>query len=170
MLYYVLEVKIYIYKEIAMLEIFKRLFSKPQEEEVKEDEPGRTFNKILTGKYYGLGDNNADKSLILELKDKKITQIKDLELEPKFARYLYAQNTEDYNPSEAIAIQVSFQKERYSRKRQMIHVSEMSFIVKAEDFVEFEEKLDINLSSDFRLLAHENTFSGKERRKEKRVV
>ena len=153
-----------------MLEIFKKLFAKPVEVEQKEDKPGRTFNKILTGKYYGLDDKNADKTLISELKAKKIDQIQELELKPKYLRYNYAKNTEEYKIENAISVQVAFQKERYSQKRQMIHVSEMSFIVKAEDFDEFEKKLDISLQNDFRHLESENTFDGKERRKEKRAA
>ncbi|HIP28693.1 MAG TPA: hypothetical protein EYG82_05905 [Sulfurovum sp.] len=153
-----------------MLEIFKKLFAKPVEVEPEEDKPGRTFNKILTGKYYGLDDNNADKTLISELKDKKIHQIQELELKPKYLRYIYDKNTEDYTVTNAISVQVSFQKERYSQKRQMIHVSEMSFIVKAEDFDEFEKKLDISLQNDFRHLEPENTFDGTERRKQNRAA
>ena len=153
-----------------MLEIFKKLFAKPVEVEQKEDKPGRTFNKILTGKYYGLDDKNADKTLISELKAKKIDQIQELELKPKYLRYNYAKNTEEYKIENAISVKVAFQKERYSQKRQMIHVSEMSFIVKSEDFDEFEQKLGISLKNDFRHLEDENTFDGKERRKEKRIV
>ena len=153
-----------------MLEILKKLFAKPIEEEPEEDKPGRTFNKILTGKYYGLEENGAGKIFIQELKDKKIEQIKELALKPKFIRYLYAANTQDNTIANSIAAYVFFQKERYSRKRQMIHVTEMSFIVKAEDFDEFEKKLDISLFDDFRHLPPENNFNGTERRKEKRIA
>ncbi len=154
-----------------MLKIFKELFSRPKEEQQDElQQQGRTFNRILTSKYFGLEDNKADKTLIAELKEKKIQQIKELELKPKFARYIYENEVDDYTTEKPIAIQVSFQKERYSRKRQMLHVSEMSFIVKSEDFDEFEKKLDINLVNDFKHLAPENTFKGIERRKEQRVT
>jgi len=155
---------------IIMLEIFTKLFTKPKEVVPEEEKPARTFNKILTGKYYGLDDNTADKTFIKELKDKKVHQIKELELKPKFIRYIYERGVENYTIEAAIAAQVSFQKERYSRKRQMIHVTEMSFIVKAEDFNELEKKLGLSLSNDFRHLAPENTFNGEERRKQKRAA
>lgn len=155
---------------MAMLEIFKKLFSKPQEPEPAEDKPGRTFNKILTSKYFGLEDNRADKTLIAELKEKKISQINDLQLAPKFARYLYSKDVEDYTKEEPIGVQLSFQKETHRKKRNMIHVSEMSFVVKSEDFDEFEQKLEVSLLNDFKHLAPENTFKGTERRKQTRVA
>ena len=153
-----------------MLEIFKKLFTKAPEPEQVEDKPGRTFNKILTSKYFGLEDNRADKTLIAELKEKKISQINDLQLVPKFARYLYTKDVEDYTKEEPIGVQLSFQKETHRKKRNMIHVSEMSFIVKSEDFDEFEQKSKVNLSNDFKHLAPENTFNGIERRNQIRVA
>ncbi|MCF6244119.1 MAG: hypothetical protein L3J43_03715 [Sulfurovum sp.] len=158
-----------------MLDMFKNLFLKPKKVNVTEDKstepkPGRTFNKILTGKYFGLDDKNANKKLINELKDKKIQQINELGLTPKFARYIYAKGIDDYSTETPISVHVAFQKERYSRKRQMIHISEMSFIVKANEFEEFEKKLEVNILNDFTQLAPEHTFKGTERRKEQRAV
>ena len=154
---------------VLMLERLKKLFSAPKEEEPKES-VGRTFNRILTSKYFGLENDDADRALALELKKKKVDQIKALGLTPKFARYLYEKELESYTNEQPIALQVSFQKERYSQKRQMLHVSEMAFIVKLENFKEFEKMFNLSIEKDFIHLAPEGSYQGEERRKTTRTL
>ena len=72
-----------------MIEIFKKLFGKNQEEKYIPDPPGRTFKRILTGRYFGCEDLNADENQIAKAKKEKIDQIKELELVPMFVRFTY---------------------------------------------------------------------------------
>jgi len=93
-----------------------------------------------------------------------------------FIRYSYKnkigkQVKDNDLPPEISSAHVVFQKEVLAEKWNMIHVTEISFIVNYADFDEFEEISGVSLSNDFRDLTSEdkNTpFRGKERRKEKR--
>ena len=62
-------------------------------------------------------------------------------------------------------------KEVLAKKWNMVHVTEISFIVHYLDFEEFEKMSGVNLNDDFRDLTSETkntSYKGKERRKEKR--
>jgi len=160
-----------------MIKVFKSLFGGEKEKESIPDSPGRTFNKILTGKYFGCEDLNADETRISEAKQKKIDQITELELIPMFIRYSYEdtghkeiQATEYHPITKASSVHVAFQKEVSAQRGQMIHVSEVSFIIHRSDFNEFEKMSGISLSDDFRDLTSYKAapFNEKERRKKKR--
>jgi hypothetical protein len=154
-----------------MIDMLKNLFGKKQEEYVP-DPPGRTFNRVLTGRYFGCEDKNADEKTIANAKQDKIDQIKELELKPKFVRYTYEKrhnketNIEDKSP---ISAHVAFQKEVFAENWNMIHVTEISFTLYSEEFDEFERMAGVSLSKDFRDLTN-TKFTGKERRKEKRGI
>ncbi len=163
-----------------MIGIFKNLFGKKKEKEYISDPPGRTFNKVLTGRYFGCEDVNADESHITEAKQKKVDQINELGLLPMFTRYSYkdtsqnkreAQTKEDHPDPEVSSVHVVFQKEVPAEKQNMVHVTEISFTINRSDFDEFEKMSGVSLSDDFRdLSSDENSaaFNGKERRKERR--
>ena len=163
-----------------MLEIFKNLFGKKKEKEYVPDPPGRTFNRVLTGKYFGCEDVTTEESLVAEAKQKKIDQITELGLLPMFTRYSYedtsknkreTQVKEDHPDIEVSSVHVVFQKEVPAEKQNMVHVTEISFTVNRSDFDEFEQMSGVSLSDDFRdLSSDENSavFNGKERRKKKR--
>jgi len=163
-----------------MLEIFKNLFGKKKEKEYVPDPPGRTFNRVITGRYFGCEDVNAEESLVAEAKQRKIDQISELGLLPMFTKYSYedtnknkreTQAGEDHLDSEVSSVHVVFQKEVPAEKQNMVHVTEISFIVNCSDFDEFEKMSGVSLSNDFKdLSSDENSaaFNGKERRKVKR--
>lgn len=137
------------------------------------DAPGRTFNKIITGMYFGCEDKNADQSRVAEAKQKKIDQIKELELKPMFTRYFYLEEVEDYTTTDPLSVHVVFQKEVSPENHNMVHVTELSFIVKFEDFEEFEQMVGLSLFNDFRQLSYEedpDTFKGRDRRLDERAV
>jgi hypothetical protein len=146
-----------------MLEFFKKLFFS-NEEEKQPDAPGRTFNRIITSKYFGCDEENshADDEQIAAIKQKKIEQINELELKPKFLRYIYSKES-----NEIEGAYVVFQKEVSSQRGSMIHITELAFIVKRAYFEELEEMAHISLKNDFRDLT-DHQYTGKERRKEKR--
>jgi hypothetical protein len=151
-----------------MIEMLKNLFGKKQEEYVP-DPPGRTFNRVLTGRYFGCEDVNADETAIAQAKREKIEQIKELELIPMFVRFTYKnintdENEEDTHP---ISAHVAFQKEVFAEKWNMVHVTEISFTVYYADFEEFEKMAGVSLTKNFRNLTS-TKFAGKDRRTEKR--
>ena len=145
-----------------MIEMLKNLFGNKREEEYVPAPPGRTFNRVLTGRYFGCEDVNADEDSIAKAKQDKIDQIKELELLPMFLRYTY-EDKENY----PVSVHVSFQKEVFAEKWNMIHITEISFTVYYADFDEFEKISGVSLADDFRNLSA-TTFNGKDRRKEKR--
>jgi len=153
-----------------MIDMFKKLFGKKKEKTDVPTPPGRTFNRVLTGRYFGLEDVNADEKTIAKAKQEKIDQIKELELLPMFIRYSYESkkgkrmDTKKDHPTSA---HVAFQKEVFAQNWHMIHVTEISFTVLYADFEEFEQMAGVSLSDDFRDLTS-TTFNGEERRKEKR--
>ena len=160
-----------------MLGIFKSLFGKKKETEYIPDPPGRTFNRVLTGKYFACENVDADEHRITESKQKKIAQIAELELIPMFIKYSYedrsyrrTQGREDHPVPEISSVYVVFQKEVSAQRGQMTHVTEISFIVNYPDFNEFEKMSGVSLSDDFRDLTSYNTapFNGKERRNKRR--
>ena len=119
-----------------MIDIFKTLFGKKKEKEYIPDPPGRTFNKILTGKYFSCEDINAVESLHIKAKKKKIAQINELGLLPMFVRYSFKdtngtemQLNEDHPLAHASSAHVVFQKEVSTQRGQMTHVTEISFTV-----------------------------------------
>ncbi len=54
-----------------MIEILKNLFGKKKKKEYVPDPPGRTFNRVLTGRYFGCEDVNADESSVAKEKQSK---------------------------------------------------------------------------------------------------
>jgi hypothetical protein len=141
-----------------MIKKIKSLFG-TQKEEVVSDPPGRTFKKVLTGDYFDGAKKDAD--AIARSKQDKIDQIETLEMLPKFLRFTYKKE-------EPISVHVAFQKEVFARKWNMIHVTEISFTVKASDFEEFEKMAGVSLKNDFKDLT-EVHYEGKERRKGQRT-
>ena len=141
-----------------MIKKIKSLFG-TQKEEVVSDPPGRTFKKVLTGDYFDGAKKDAD--AIARSKQDKIDQINTLELLPKFLRFTYEKE-------EPISVRVAFQKEVFARKWNMIHVTEISFTVKASDFEEFEKMAGVSLKNDFKDLT-EVQYEGKERRQSQRT-
>ena len=141
-----------------MIKKIKSLFG-TQKEEVVSDPPGRTFKKVLTGDYFDGAKKDAD--TIARSKQDKIDQIETLELLPKFLRFTYEKE-------EPISVHVAFQKEVFARKWNMIHVTEISFTVKASDIEEFEKMAGVSLKNDFKDLT-EVHYEGKERRKGQRT-
>ena len=163
-----------------MIEILKNLFGKKKEKEYVPDPPGRTFNRVLTGRYFGCEDVNTEESLVAEAKQKKIDQITELELLPMFTRYSYEDTSknkreiqagEDHADPKVSSVHVIFQKEVPAEKQNMVHITEISFIVNRSDFDEFEKMSGVSISDDFKdLTSYGNTapYNGKERRKKKR--
>ncbi len=155
-----------------MIKNLKKLFGKKKEQPYVPNPPGRTFNRVLTGRYFGLEDVNADKDAIATAKQEMIDQIKELELVPMYIRYAYDSkknkrfDAEEDHPTSA---HVAFQKEVFAEKWNMVHVTEISFTVLSADFEEFEKMAGVSLSDDFRDLTS-TTFNGNERRKDKRKV
>ena len=95
-----------------------------------------------------------------------------------FIRYSY-KNENTYkretdtknNNLEISSVHVVFQKEVLAEKWNMIHITELSFVVNYVDFEEFEKMSGVSLNNDFRDLTSEDKstpYKGKERRKEKR--
>ena len=152
-----------------MIEMLKNLFSKKQEEYVP-DPPGRTFNRVLTGRFFGCEDKNADEETIAQAKQEKIDQIQELELKPMFVRFTYQDASDDAVTDEdrhPISAHVAFQKEVFAEKWNMVHVTEISFTVESTEFDEFEKMAGVSLKNDFRDLTN-TKFTGKDRRKENR--
>ena len=153
-----------------MIEIIKNLFGIKKEEKQIPNPPGRTFKRILTGRYFGCEDINADKDAIAKEKQDKIDQIKELGLVPMFVRYSYQNSKkadlkiEEVHP---ISANVAFQKEVFAEKWNMVHVTEISFTVYYSEFDEFEKMSGFSLKKDFRDLSS-TSFSGRDRRTEKR--
>jgi len=154
-----------------MIEMLKNLFGKKNEEEIIPDPPGRTFKRILTGRYFGCEDVNADENSIAKEKQEKIDQINELSLLPMFLRYSYnhiKERTSQEEDTHPVSVHVAFQKEVFAEKWNMIHITEISFTVYYADFDEFETMSDVSLADDFRDLSS-TTFNGKDRRKENRA-
>lgn len=153
-----------------MIKTIKSLFAKKKAKETIPSPPGRTFNRVLTGRYFGLEDLNADESSIARAKQEKIDQINELELVPMFVRYTYEETHKDDSKEEKshpISAHVAFQKEVFAENWNMVHVTEISFTVYYADFDEFEKMSGVSLTDDFRDLSA-TTFNGRDRRKEKR--
>ena len=154
-----------------MINIIKKLFTKNKEQPSKEDIPGRTFKRILTGRYFGCEDLAADEAKHLQEKQDKITQIKALELLPMYIKYTYDERSKESAHKKIIAAHVAFQKEVLAEKWNMIHVTEISFTVPYDNFEEFEKMAGVQLHKDFRDVTPSqdtNTYKGKERRKQTR--
>ena len=148
-----------------MIKTLKNLFKTKKEEEYVSSPPGRTFNRVLTGRYFGCENKNADDIMIAEAKKDKIDQIKELELTPKFVRFSYGPARAD--KQEPVSAHVAFQKEVYAENWHMVHVTEIAFTVLHDDFEEFENMAGVSLRHDFQDLSSVN-YDGEERRREKR--
>jgi len=130
--------------------------------------PGRTFKRILTGEYFGYKENTNKNAQDFQIeKQNKIDQIKAHQLTPKYIRYSYQSST---NSSKNITqAYVSFQKEVLAKKWNMLHITEISFIIYAYDFQEFEKMAKVSLEKDFIVLeSNSQNYQGKERRRKYR--
>ena len=154
-----------------MIKMLKNIFGKKKETEYVPDPPGRTFKRVLTGRYFGCEDMTADATKIVQAKKEKIDQIRELELIPMFIRYTYENSKEQTPDKKILSAHVAFQKEVFAQKWNMIHITEVSFTVNQNDFDEFEHMSGVQLTKDFRDLTPKNdapAYEGEERRKKKR--
>ncbi|RLA71254.1 MAG: hypothetical protein DRG09_00780 [Epsilonproteobacteria bacterium] len=154
-----------------MIKIIKKLFTETKEKKYTPDPPGRTFKRILTGRYFGCEDVTADAAKIAQAKQYKIDQIRELELMPMYVKYTYKKTKEADHDKEIISAYVAFQKEVLAKKWNMIHVTEISFTINHDDLDEFEQMSGVMISKDFRDLTPNNdtpSYQGEERRKNKR--
>ena len=153
-----------------MIKIIKKLFSKRKKKEYTPDPPGRTFKRILTGRYFGCEDITADAAKIAQAKQEKIDQICELELIPMYIKFTYEKQQEDTHDKKVLSAHVSFQKEVFAKKWNMIHITEISFTVNHHDFDEFEQMSGVTITKDFRDVTPNNTpdYQEEERRKERR--
>jgi len=152
--------------------MIKSLFAKKKKKEYVEDPPGRTFKRIDTGRYFGCERAVTDESRIAKAKQHKIDQIKTLELAPMFVRYSYKKSNTSEESPKIISAHIVFQKEVLAKKWNMIHVTEVSFTVHADEFEEFEKMVSVSISKDFRDLSakeKKEPYQGEERRKEQRT-
>lgn len=149
--------------------MLKNLFGKKQEEKNIPDPPGRTFKRVLTGRCFGCEDVNADEITTAKAKQEKINQINELGLAPMFVRLTYTdiKKNKEQEEDQPLSAHVTFQKEVFAEKWNMIHITEISFTVYYADFDEFEKMSGVSLTEDFRNLSA-TTFNGKDRRKEQR--
>lgn len=147
-----------------MKRLLKKIFTKEDNVQTElVDPPGRTFKRVLTSEYFHHTDKNADCAMHQSSKACKIAQINEHELIPMYVRYLY----EGDNP---VSAHVAFQKEVFAEKWNMIHITEVSFNVKASDFLEFEKMANVTLENDFRDVTPKEGegYDGEDRRKKKR--
>lgn len=154
-----------------MIKIIQKLFTKTKKKQYTSDPPGRTFKRILTGRYFGCEDVTADASKIAQAKQDKIDQIRELELMPMYVRYTYKTTKEPDHDKKIICAHVAFQKEVLAKKWNMVHVTEISFTVNHDDLDEFEQMSGVTINKDFRdLTPNSDTLSHQsgERRKKNR--
>jgi len=156
-----------------MIEMLTNFFSKKKGKEYVPHSPGRTFNRVLTGRYFGCEDINADEKTIAKAKQEKLDQIHELGLVPMFIRYSYEDTNKikremhegaKHPDPEISSVHVVFQKEVLGN---MIHVTEISFTINHPDFDEFEKISGFSLREDFKDLSA-TSFSTRDRRKENR--
>jgi len=103
-------------------------------------------------------------------KEEKIRQIEALGLKPVYLRYRLRRGAGASLQKENIeAAYVAFQKEEYDPKLNMVHVTEISFIVPKDEFAQFEAMADVSLEEDFRHLYDDGKpYGGVERRRKPR--
>jgi hypothetical protein len=151
-----------------MIKKIQEIFAKKKKEVLVEDPPGRTFKRVLTGDYFSCEKEGVDQKFIEISKQDKIDQIKTFELTPKFVRFSYEKNSfADVEDQKPLFAHVTFQKEVFAKKWNMLHVTEIAFTVRAANFEEFEEMAEVNLKTDFKDLT-EVQYRGEERRDDKR--
>ena len=153
-----------------MFGLLKRLFANNEENKEEEEKPGRTFKRVLTGDYFGLRNPDADTEAVQRAKEDKIRQIEELGLKPVYLRYRLRKEAGETPQKEDIeAAYVAFQKEEYDPKLNMVHVTEISFIVSKDEFTEFEAMAGVSLENDFRnLYDNAKPYEGVDRRKKPR--
>ena len=146
------------------MKILKNLFKKKEKKAYIPDPPGRTFKRILTGDYFSNNAPQSDEKSAQKSRESKIEQIKALALKPKFVRYRYKNSL---NTEQEIAfIHVVFQQETLAEKWNMVHVTEISFIVYPYELDLFENMAGVSLENDFRdlTLDEDKPYQGEERR------
>jgi len=153
-----------------MLGLLKKLFGISRKQVEDEEVPGRTFKRILTGDYFGLRNPDVTAEMMQQAKQEKINKIKTLGLEPMYLRYTNKKDLQT-GRSDIGAAHVVFQKEEFDRKLNMVHVTEISFIVFKDEFEEFERMAGVSLKRDFRDLSEADvSYQGKERRRAPRPL
>ena len=157
----------------------KRIFGKHEVVLPELDPPGRTFKRILTSHYFsGQVLHNCDGEDSTKAKQNKINLITEHKLLPMYVRYTYKETKnhslleEEHNPDNIISAYVAFQKEIFDEKWNMIHVTELSFVLNRKEFEEFEAMAQVSLENDFRDLTAFNNDSLRniEYRKEPREI
>ena len=150
--------------------LLKRIFGKKEKDKNEEEAPGRTFKRILIGDYFGLRNPDASDEAIQRAKEEKVRQIEELGLKPVYLRYRLGKEAEEPSGEEDIeAVYVAFQKEEYDPKHNMVHVTEISFIVSKDEFEQFEKMAGVSLEKDFRnLYDNGKAYEGINRRKQPR--
>lgn len=154
-----------------MIKLIKKLFTNTKKNEYTPDPPGRTFKRMLTGRYFGCEDVTADAAKITQAKQYKIEQIREHELTPMYVRYTYKTTKDQEHDKKMISAYVAFQKEVLAEKWNMVHVTEISFTVNHDDFGEFEQMSGVTINKDFRDLTPNSdtpSYENEERRKKKR--
>jgi len=152
-----------------MIKKIKKLFGIEKEEVPVADPPGRTFKRIHTGDYFSSEATDADREMIRKSKQNKIDKIKEWELKPKYVRFKFnGKDPENDEKKELLFIHVVFQKEVFAKKWNMIHVTEISFKVRAADIEEFEQMAEVRVNEDFTDLT-EIHYGGEERRRSQRT-
>jgi len=112
---------------------------------------------VLAGEYFSCKKKDVDQDFAEKSKQDKIDKIRLMELKPKFVRF-------SYSDAKLVSAHVSFQKEVFARKWNMVHVTDLSFTVRASHFEEFEFMAEVSLENDFEDFT-DVKYTGEERRK-----
>jgi len=142
---------------------------KKEEKRGEEEKPGRAFKRLMLGEYFGLQDKQAPKEAHQRAMQRKTNEIKRLQLKPAHLRYIRKTRIEKGEEHTYVAgAHVAFQKEEYNERWHMVHVTEVSFLVRAEEFDTFQTLCGVRFE-DFRDLT-DFEYKGKERRKKPREM
>lgn len=155
------------HKGSLLIKKIKNIFIKSKQKEKSKDSPGRTFKRVLTGRYFGCEDMNATDAQITQAKKEKLEQIHELELIPMYIKYTHEHSKEKRDDNDLVSAHVAFQKEILAEKWNMVHVTEISFTIHRNDFEEFEKMSGVRLN-DFKDVTPDNNtgvYQGVEKRK-----
>ena len=139
-----------------MLALVKKLLGKREPYRYEPDPPGRTYKKILTGQYFGGTTPHHNEQTRLASKENKIRLINEHQLLPATVRYTYKKEFDDtlYKVSndqkDILSAYVVFQKEVFDEKWNMVHITELSFILYPHEFYEFESMANVSLKENFK--------------------
>jgi hypothetical protein len=139
-----------------MLGLVNKIWGRRNQKQYEPDPPGRTFKRILTGKYFCGQRLQEDKHSCAKAKQNKINLINEHGLLPMAVRYTYKKESvptlfeHGYTQDDILSAYVAFQKEVLDTKWNMVHVTELSFILHREEFEEFEAMTGMSLQNDFK--------------------